>query len=157
MSFSTIDAELTITHSKVLAGFPQSLKIMITTDGGIETDWDRNLVIINQPKQNPPKTWNIDLQRLKEVITCTGILLDETGTDSTTYAYSHVYKERTLRKMCQVAGNVTIQWDTNNADQPLTGNIIKAHVSEIAGTMGDLNDTKYFKVQISFSIGDNKG
>jgi hypothetical protein len=156
--------QCTITHTKNLAsyGVPQSVNIVVESRG-IEQDWDRNLVIINQPKQFPPKTWNLDLQRLKEVISITGRLEDEVGTDSTAYAYSQQYKRKTLRKMCQTAGNVYIYWDDKDPDQTAAtpngylGNIIKGKITEVCEGFGDTDDVKSLLVQISFSIGDNKG
>ena len=69
----------------------------------VEFAMDKQLIIIAQPKQTPPLVLNVDIKRLKEVITVSGTLLD-------TDAKSGKDKLLDLRTIMQNAGQCKIQW-----------------------------------------------
>lgn len=120
-------------------------------DNGLKHQWDKLLTFIDVPKQTTPYTWIIDLKRLHEVITVTGILEDTTSESMWT-------KLLRLRQIMQTSGTMSISWDTNDTNQPYTVNILKGEVVEKFGAMGDeSSDTKYFEVTLQFVVGLHKG
>lgn len=142
---TTTTNELTITKSGI-----SPVKILLLGDKSIKWGFDKGLLIIDVPKQATPFSWLVDLKKLKEVITVTGILEDE-ATDS------HYAKKARMRQILQSEGTMTIQWDSNDTNQPYTVNIIKGEVAESPGTFEQSSDTKYFDITIQFAIGLNKG
>lgn len=143
-----IESEITIDDT---TGNISDVKILAFGEKSIKHNFDKQLIVISQPKQSPPATWLIDLQRLKEVITVTGLLFNE-STDS------HYAKKARLRDLMQRTGTMEISWDTNETDQPYTVNIIKAEITESPGEFGDVADAnKYFDVMIQFAVGTHKG
>jgi len=121
----------------------------------VKHNFDKQLGILSQPKQNPPLTYVIDVGRLKEVVTITGFLLDESGD-------SYHAKKRRVRDIVQSTGTMTIAWDSNDTDQPYTVNILKAEISEGIGILEgaeslDLEDSKVLNIMIQFALGTHKG
>jgi len=159
-----VDYEATLTVSGItLNGGKTTIPILLAPTRGTEHNWDKQLTIINQPSKSEPEplTWMIDLKRLKEAVTIKGFLLDETG-------YSGLLKKRNIRKLLQTQLNesatLTVSWDSADADQPYTCNIMKAQISESAGSIGSLNEdengdylTKFYEITIQLVIGNYKG
>lgn len=142
----TVDTYATITQGS------KSVQVLVTS---IKHNFDKQLIVFSQPKQTPPLTYIIDLQRLKEVVTITGYLLDTT-------AESYHSKKRKLRDMMQTAGIMSLTWDSNDTDQPYDVNILKAEIKEVPGALEgdtdlDLGDTKVLNVMIQCVIGTHKG
>jgi len=124
----------------------------------VEHNFDKVLVDIEVPEKdedNDPLTWLIDLRRLKETITLTGWLQDESGSSGLT-------KKNNLRSILQSAGTMTVAWGTGVNAQSYTANIAKASIKELperrtdsAATLG--SETKVFHVMIQFILGTHKG
>lgn len=133
------------------AGFI-GVDILLLDPKTVKHAFDKQLSIIAQPKGGvEPITLLIDLQRLKEVITVTGILEDGSGTASA------ITKKNNLRSMLTTAGIMTIKWDSNDTNQPYSVNLIKGEIEETAETHGDEDDTKTFGVTMQFIIGTHIG
>src|SRR3990167_3997828 len=115
----------------------------------------------NQESQVKPKTWIIDIGRVKELITVQGMLIDES-------TESAVTKKWNLVKMVRYGGGtITISWGTgNNAqtdkdkNEAIEGDILKLGVTETAGIIG-IQESGYFSdknfaVQLSLLVGKDK-
>lgn len=139
-------SEATITKSGITP-----VDILLLGNKSVKHNFEKQLIVVSIPGQgSTPNTLLIDLNRLKEVITLTGVLLDESGD-------SHYAKKARLRDIMQSKGTMSITWDTDDGDQPYTVNIIKAEITESPGAYGDEGDTKFFDIMIQFAIGIHKG
>ena len=130
-----------------------TVEILMSPEQPVKHNFDKQLTIISQPKSptgQSPIIYLIDLKRLKEVITITGILEDET-------TEGMYIKKQNLRNLMQTAGTMTLQWDSNDPDQPYTVNIVKADITEATGGYEDTDETKSLSVVIQFAIGTHKG
>lgn len=139
---------LTITHPSV-----GTLNIRYF-DGGVKHQFDKLLQVIAVPKtldaQNLPLVWLVDLQRIQETITVTGILEDETT--ETMWA-----KKTKLRSIINAKGTMAISWNTSDTQQPYTVNITKASIEEKTVSYEDSTEQLSLNVTIVFTIGQNKG
>ena len=120
----------------------------------VEFAMDKQLSILAIPKQSPPLTYNIDLKRLKEVITVTGTLLDEDDSISKT-------KLDNLRTIMQNAGKCTLAWGAGS-EFSYDGNIVKLQSKQLAGRIDDASATRgsrtdIFEIMLQFSIGTHRG
>lgn len=129
-----------------------SVNILLTKS--VEFGMDKQLIFLPIPKQDPPLTYNVDLQRLKEVITITGILLDENTESSKT-------KLTNLRTIAQGSGDCTLAWGASS-EFSYTGNIIKIQVKQLTGrydsgaaTRGSRGDS--FEIMLQFGLGTHRG
>ena len=130
-----------------------SVDIMIIM---IEHNFDKLIQDISVPdKSSVPNTWLVDLRRLKEVITVTGWLQDESSS-------SGLNKKNILRTILQTAGTMTLSWGTGVNVQSYIVNIIKGSIKEQLGRITDSAtdlgiETKTFDVMIQFILGKHKG
>ena len=128
-----------------------NVDILIQGKKGIEHNFDKQLIVIAFPKQNPPLTWIVDLQRLKEVITVNGYLED---TDSE----SSLTKKESLRTLLQSAGTFTLVWGTGAKAQSYDGNVVKCGIKEVNGAIGDEGSQgKISEIILQFVIGTFRG
>ena len=104
-----------------------SVDILITRQ--VEHVMDKQLTQLAVPKQSPPLTYNIDLQRLKELITISGVLQEEISSSSTS-------KKNNLRTLIQTSGDITITWGAATNVQTYTGTIMKLIVREVKDRLG---------------------
>ena len=131
-----------------------SVDILITRQ--VEFNMDKELIIFSVPKQTPILVWNIDIKRLKEVITITGILLDENSESSKT-------KFDNLRTLLRNSGSMALKWGTGDPPEfSFTGNVVKTQIRQVPGrhtdsaaTLGSRGDT--FEIMLQFSIGTHRG
>ena len=143
---ATTDYEATLSKAGLT-----DVKILILDPKSIKHNFDKQLIVINVPKQDPtPVTFVLDLKNLREVITIQGMLEDESGK-------SALEKKQDLRDMLRTAGTYSLIWDSRDNYQPYKGNVLKCEVSEEAGNTGDLNDTKSYGITLQFVIGTFKG
>ena len=129
-----------------------SVDILLTKQ--VEFAMDKQLSILAIPKQSPPLTYNIDLQRLKEIINISGTLLD-------TDAKSGKDKLLDLRTIMQNAGSCTLAWGAGS-EFSYEGNIIKLSSKQMAGRIEDASATRgsrtdLFEIMLQFSIGTHRG
>ncbi len=129
-----------------------SVDILLTKQ--VEFAMDKQLILISQPKQTPPLTLNIDLQRLKEAITISGTLLDTDSESSKT-------KLDNLRVLMQGSGQCTLAWGAAS-EFSYGGNIIKLSSKQLAGRIEDPAATRgsrtdIFEIMLQFSIGTHRG
>ncbi len=125
-----------------------NVDILITRQ--IEHIMDKQILQLPVPKQGG-LVFNIDIVRLKEVITITGILED---TDSE----SALTKKNNLRNLVQTAGSYTLAWGTEATAQSYTGSIQKISIKEMSGRVGEEgNQNKTFEVTLSFFPGTFRG
>lgn len=117
---------------------------------------DKQLIILAIPKQTPPLTYNIDIQRLLEVVTINGTLLDESASSGKT-------KKDNIRVLMQGSGTCTLAWGANS-EFSYTGNIVKCTVKQVTGRIpsGDGDSaqgirTDTFEIMLLFSIGTHRG
>ena len=143
------ESELTITDTTPGSNI-SDVKILMIGEKSIKHNFVKELIVIAIPGQSTPSTLLIDLGRLKEVITVTGVLENESGD-------THYQKKDRLRQLMQRKGTMSISWDTNETDQPYTVNIIKAEITESPGEYGTESDTKFFDISMQFAIGTHKG
>ena len=129
-----------------------SVDILITRQ--VEFNMDKELIILSVPKQTPTLVWNIDIKRLKEVITITGILLDENG-DSGKDKFDN------LRTLLRNSGDMTLAWGSGS-EFSFTGNVVKTQIRQVPGrhtdtaaALGSRTDT--FEIMLQFSIGTHRG
>ena len=120
----------------------------------VEFAMDKQLSILAIPKQSPPLTYNIDLQRLKEVINISGTLLDTNAVSSKT-------KLDNLRTIMQASGKCTLAWGAGS-EFSYEGNIIKLASKQMAGRIEDAAATRgsrtdIFEIMLQFSIGSHRG
>ncbi len=133
----------------------------------IEHDYVKELIILPVPKSTDPtnltpvtnvqnpKTYNIDIQQLKQVITLTGYLLEEPTSGTTA-----LVKKDQLEAMLSTAGSVTLTWKVGTTTITKKGNIIKSKVSEVPMRIGDEHPTtqgKAFPIMLQFSVGQHRG
>ena len=143
---TTTDSELTISKS----GYTD-VKVLLLDRKAIKHQFDKQLKILPRPqKELSPINYIIDLGRLQETITAQGVLLDESASSALT-------KKQNLISILKARGTMSISWDSNDGNQPYTVNILKAEVAETAGCLGDQEDTKYYDITISFTVGENRG
>lgn len=134
----------------------------------IDHNFDKNLVAIDIPStassqdsQTKPKTWIVDLARVKEMISVQGYLIDETTEAAITKKWNLIKLFRYGR------GKVIISWGSGNNQQKdkdknvdLIGSIIKLAVTETGGIVG-LQQSGYFSeknfaVQFAMVLGDDR-
>ena len=133
----------------------------------IEHDYVKDLIILPVPKSTDstnltpvtnvenPKTYNIDIQQLKQVITLTGYLLEEPTTGTTA-----LVKKDQLEAMVSTAGSVTLTWKIGTTTITKKGNIIKSKVSEVPMRIGDEHPAtqgKAFPIMLQFGVGQHRG
>ncbi|KKM77084.1 hypothetical protein LCGC14_1373580 [marine sediment metagenome] len=122
----------------------------------VEFTMDKQMSILAIPKQSPPLTYNIDLQRLKEVINVSGTLLDTDSVSSKT-------KLDNLRTIMQASGQCKLEWGTGTpAEFSYNGNVIKLQSKQLAGRIDDAAGTRgsrtdIFEIMLQFSIGTHRG
>ena len=131
----------------------------------IEHDYVKDLIILPVPKtedaQNKspitskanPLVYNIDLNQLKQVITLTGYLLEETGSPALT-------KKDQLEAMASTAGEIILTWVVGTTTITKYGNIIKSKVSEVPLLIGDEHPStqrKAFPIMLQFGVGTHRG
>ena len=129
------------------------VEIVLLNPKCIKHQFDKMLQVIPVPEKTGDKlTFLIDIGRLKEVISITGVLLDEEGSSARK-------KKEDLVAILETPGTMKLSWDVNSTGslKEYTVNIIKAEITESAGNFGDLNDTKFFDIQIQFGRGLHKG
>ncbi len=120
----------------------------------VEFAMDKQLQSLQVPKQSTPLTWNIDLKRLKEIITVTGTLLDTNAVSSKT-------KLDNLRTIMQNAGKCTLAWGAGS-EFSYNGNVVKLQSKQLAGRIEDASGTRgsrtdIFEIMLQFSIGTHRG
>lgn len=110
----------------------------------LEHAYDKNLIILDVPKEKSatgknatpltsvtnPLVYIIDIQRLKQVITITGLLLDEKESSALT-------KIDQLESIMSGSGEVTLTWKVGSTTITKYGNIIKTTITEAPGRIGD--------------------
>lgn len=132
----------------------------------LEHDYDKQLTIIAIPKNTDannacpettetknPLNFNIDLQRLKQVITVTGYLEEESGTTA-------LNKKDALEVMLSGTGNLTLEWNIGSTTITKTGTVIKCKITEMAERIGDQHPAtqgKSLMIQLQFGVGQHKG
>ncbi len=138
----------------------------------LDHNLDKPIISINMPNfggdmdsQTEPTTRNIDLGRVKEIVTIIGFLPDDSS-------YSGLTKKENLLKLVKFSRTVTITWGTDTTVAPtgggtssnkqtVTGNIIKVGITETAGKLGEQGPTlgdsgeKGFAVQLALVIGED--
>jgi len=135
-----------------------SVEILATR---IETNLDKGVQIESVPKSTDsnnktpasnsdmPLNMNIDLKKLKNIITITGILLEET-------AESALTKADNLMRIMGEGGTLTLQWKVGTTTLTRKGTITKASIAEEPFRVGNEHPTtqlKSFSVKIQFSAG----
>ncbi len=120
----------------------------------VEFAMDKQLTMLAIPKQSPTLTYNIDIQRLKEIINISGTLLDTNAVSSKT-------KLDNLRTIMQNAGQCTLAWGAGS-EFSYGGNIIKIASKQLAGRIEDAAGTRgsrtdIFEIMLQFSIGTHRG
>ncbi len=135
----------------------------------IEHDYVKDLIILPVPKSTDaknktpvtdianPKTFNIDIQQLKQVITLTGYLLEEPTTGTTA-----LVKKDQLEAMQSVEldGSLVLTWKIGTTTITKYGNIIKCKVSEVPMRIGDEHPStqgKAFPIMLQFAVGTHRG
>jgi len=154
--------------SKTILNVSGKGKSIDITTNKIESDYDKQLIIVDKPissggggVHNDSETLIIDLGRLKQVVSVTsGWLLDESGSS----AYS---KKTDLEYIMKRKGTMTITWKIDNAGSNTTVtktvNIIKCKITEVPGRIGDTTQvlngtqTKMFMINIQFAVGKHTG
>ncbi len=131
----------------------------------IEHDYIKDLIILPVPKttdaknKSPvtdkpnPLVYNIDILQLKQVITLTGYLLEETSSPALT-------KKDQLEAMQSTAGEITLTWAVGTTPITKYGNIIKCKVSEVPMLIGDEHPStqrKAFPIMLQFGVGTHRG
>ena len=131
----------------------------------IEHDYVKDLIILPVPKtedaknKSPitevanPLVYNIDILQLKQVITLTGYLLEETGSAALT-------KKDQLEAMQSQAKEITLTWLVGTTTITKYGNIIKTKVSEVPMRIGDEHPAaqgKAFPILLQFGVGTHRG
>jgi len=137
----------------------------------LERDYDTGLAILSIPKtQDPlntcpestgvlnPLNFNIDLLKLKQVITVTGWLLEENGDTS-------LNKLDKLERILSGGTNykatsLSLAWKIGTTTITKYGSVIKAKVTEMPGRAGAYTNTtqaKLFTITLQFSVGSIKG
>lgn len=137
----------------------------------IEHDYDKQLSILGVPKSQDtensspesttvknPLNYNIDLLKLKQVITITGYLLEESGSTA-------LNKKDKLEVILSggsgyKAGKLTLTWKIGTTTITKYGNIVKVKITEIPNRIGDshpLTQGKSFMITLQFSVGTHKG
>ena len=150
---------MTTTYKLTLTQGGSSVDIVFF-DNGLKHQFDKLLSGIEIPKQNEgvnnaPLTLIIDLKKLKEVVTVTGILEDESSD-------SMFAKKSRLVAMLRKAQQMTITWDSQDTcSEDATAihkvDIIKCEIAERFGQWEDSAETKFYDIQIQFQIGTVKG
>jgi len=126
-----------------------SVDILLTHQ--IEHIMAKQVMELAVPKQNPPLTYIIDLQRLKETINVDGVLED-------TNSESALTKKNNLRTLMQSSGSYTLSWGSGATAQSYTGNSIHVGVKEVVGRIGNEgSQNKIFEVKLQFHLGTHKG
>ena len=125
----------------------------------------KDLIVLPMPSKNlgagTVLTWLVDLQKLRQVITITGFLVDETGSSS----YS---KKNSLKNLKKRAGTMTLTWKEDNAgsqvDRSETVNILKDQITMVAGRVGDSSAVlssptqgAIYQVMLQLAVGTHKG
>ena len=139
----------------------------------LETDYDKSLIILpvvrnlsainTTPVSSTPvpKTFNIDIQQLKQVITITGVLTDETSNTA-------IDKIDRLEKIMTNAKELTLTWKVSRQSDTITitkkGSIVKVKITELDGRYGDTATyaansliDKRFDIIFQFAIGTFRG
>lgn len=126
---------------------------------------DKELSIFPIPSKNlgagTTLSYIVDLQRLKESITITGYLVDETGSSS----YS---KKVALKNMKTRAGTLTLTWIEDNAGSDVnrseTVNIMRDQITMVSGRIGastavltGLTQGVVYSIMIQLIKGTHKG
>lgn len=151
------------THIVNLTDGTNEIDILIVK---LEHDYDKQLVQLSVPRSTDPSNTapettgtlnplnlNVDLQRLKQVITVTGYLLEDTGDTA-------LNKKDALEIILSNSGLLTLSWKIGTTTISKYGNIIKTKVSEVAERIGDLHPTtqaKSLMIQLQFAVGQHKG
>ena len=121
---------------------------------------DKPLISIQVPRQkarmdaeDAPVNYNIDIGRIKEIITVQGFLAD----DITTSAQE---RKDNFLKIVYYERNPTITWGTGSRQQSYSGNINKVGFTETAGILGqqkaNYESEKNFGIQFALMIGIDK-
>ena len=133
----------------------------------IEHDYVKDLIILPVPKTEDPDNkspvtskanplvYNIDILQLKQVITLTGYLLEETSSSALT-------KKDQLEAMQSVELNspLVLTWKIGTTTITKYGNIIKCKVSEVPMRIGaehPSNQGKAFPIMLQFGVGMHRG
>ena len=133
----------------------------------IEHDYNKDMAILAIPKSTDsenktpvtgienPLNYNLDLQKLKQVITLTGYLMEEPTTGTTA-----LVKKDQLEAMQSVAGSITLTWKIGTTTITKYGNIVKCKVSEVPTRIGDEHPAtqgKSFLIILQFGVGKHRG
>ena len=131
----------------------------------IEHDFVKDLIILPVPKSEDaknkspvtnkanPLVYNIDINQMKQVITLTGYLLEETGNPALT-------KKDQLEAMASTAGEIILTWKIGTTTITKYGNILKTKVSEVPLLIGDEHPStqrKAFPIMLQFAVGTHRG
>lgn len=131
-----------------LEGNNTNVDILITKQ--VEHVMDKQISQLPVPKQGG-QVFNIDIVRLKQIITINGILED-------TNAKSGLTKKNDLLTLVKTAGTYTLAWGTGATAQSYTGSIQKILIRESQGRTGDEgSQDKTFEVTLSFFPGTFRG
>ena len=132
----------------------------------LDHNLDKPIISINMPNfggdmdsQTEPTTRNIDLGRVKEIVTVQGFLPDDSS-------YSGLTKKENLFKLTKFSRTVTITWGTDTGGlsqnkQTVTGDITKIGITETPGKLGEHGPTagdsgeKGFAVQLALVKGED--
>lgn len=137
----------------------------------IEHDFDRQISELSIPKSTDskntcpitttvkqPLNYAIDLVRLRQSITITGYLLEETGSSALTK------KDALEVLVCGGANNkaleLTLQWTVGTTTITKYGSIIKTKITELPMRIGDehpVTQNKSLQIQLVFMVGSIKG
>ena len=128
----------------------------------IEHDIVKDVIILPIPKTESainktpitnvknPLVWNIDLTQVKQVITLTGYLLEETSSPALT-------KKDQLEAMASTASLVTLTWKVGTTTITKYGSLLKTKVSEVPLLIGDEHPStqrKAFPIMLQFAVGN---
>ena len=132
----------------------------------LEHDFNKDIGILAIPKSTDPDNsapistgvlnplnYLIDIGKLKQLITISGWLLEETGSSALT-------KKDNIESILSDSGLVTLQWLVGTTTITKKGNITKCKVVEVAGRIGDghpSTQNKGFEVMLIFTVGQHKG
>ena len=131
----------------------------------LEHYYDKQLFVLSVAKKDDttntspvgsianPLNWNIDLNRLKQVVTVTGYLLEETGSTALT-------KKNALELILSDSKLCNISWLIGTTTITKYGSILKCKVTEVPYRVGDEHPTTQSKsmiIDLQFSVGQHKG
>lgn len=164
------EAVVTIEDGDTVGGGSNSVTIWCTK---LDHNLDKPLLSINMPNlkaemddETEPTTKNIDIGKVKEIVTVAGFLIDEDKTISGNSAFE---KKANLIKLVKFKRTVTLSWGSGVRQGTATGNINKCNFTETPGIIGTQDSTtrdtenttlyrysKNYAVQFSVIVGTDQ-